>query len=105
MLTGLVDRGWTGTRAWVAKQLGNDRSVVYFCPLSGSWSPQMRQLTLDDGTDLVQRTFVKPFSRRHGPGLLAREASVLALLAGQEGMPGARFRRCGRHGRTLRPPC
>ncbi|GAA1349713.1 hypothetical protein [Streptomyces beijiangensis] len=47
----------------------------------------MRRLTLDDGTDLVQRTFVKPFFRHHGPGLLAREASVLALLAEQDGIP------------------
>ena len=47
----------------------------------------MRRLTLDDGTALVQRTFVKPFFRNAGPGLLAREASVLALLAGQECIP------------------
>lgn len=47
----------------------------------------MRRLTLDDGTALVQRAFVKPFFRRHGPGLLAREASVLALLAEQESIP------------------
>ncbi|MDH6221107.1 aminoglycoside phosphotransferase (APT) family kinase protein [Streptomyces pseudovenezuelae] len=47
----------------------------------------MRRLSLDDGTALVQRTFVKPFFRHYGPGLLAREASVLALLAEQEGIP------------------
>ncbi|MFE4414629.1 alpha/beta fold hydrolase [Streptomyces sp. NPDC056821] len=87
VLTGLDDRGWTATRAWVAKQLGNGRSVADLRLLSGGWSSQMRRLTLDDGTDLVQRTFVKPFFRHHGPGLLAREASVLALLAGQDGIP------------------
>ncbi|QGV80976.1 alpha/beta fold hydrolase [Streptomyces ficellus] len=34
------------------------------------------------GRDVVLRSFVKPFYRRHAPGLLAREADVLALLAG-----------------------
>ncbi|MFG2776625.1 alpha/beta fold hydrolase [Streptomyces prunicolor] len=87
VLTGLDDRGWTATRTWVAKQLGDGRAVADMRPLYGGWSSQMRRLSLDDGTDLVQRTFVKPFFRQHGPGLLAREASVLALLAGQEGIP------------------
>ncbi|MEU2625286.1 alpha/beta fold hydrolase [Streptomyces sp. NPDC007157] len=87
VLTGLDDRGWTATRAWVAKQLGHGLSVTNSRLLCGGWSSQMRRLTLDDGTDLVQRTFVKPFFRHHGPGLLAREASVLAQLAGQEGIP------------------
>lgn len=87
VLTGLDGHGWTATRAWVAKQLGNDRSVTDSRLLSGGWSSQMRRLTLDDGTDLVQRTFVKPFFRHHGPSLLAREASVLTLLAGPEGIP------------------
>ncbi|MEV5843489.1 alpha/beta fold hydrolase [Streptomyces sp. NPDC051985] len=87
VLTGLDDHGWTATRAWVAEQLGHGRSVTDSRLLSGGWSSQMRRLTLDDGTDLVQRTFVKPFFRHHGPGLLTREASVLTLLAGQEGIP------------------
>ncbi|MDV9171465.1 alpha/beta fold hydrolase [Streptomyces sp. W16] len=87
MLTGPGDRGWTATRAWVAKQLGDGRTVINTRLLYGGWSSQMRRLSLDDGTDLVQRTFVKPFFRHHGPGLLAREASVLTLLAGQDGIP------------------
>ncbi|WP_331754481.1 alpha/beta fold hydrolase (plasmid) [Streptomyces sp. NBC_00012] len=87
VLTGLDDRGWTATRAWVAKQLGDGRKVTDLRLLSGGWSSQMRRLRLDDGTALVQRTFVKPFFRHHGPGLLAREASVLALLTGQESIP------------------
>jgi pimeloyl-ACP methyl ester carboxylesterase len=87
VLTGLDDRGWTATRAWVAKQLGDGSAVTDTRLLYGGWSSQMRRLSLDNGTDLVQRTFVKPFFRHHGPGLLAREASVLALLAGQEGIP------------------
>ncbi|MEU2424014.1 alpha/beta fold hydrolase [Streptomyces sp. NPDC007851] len=87
VLSGLDDGGWTATRGWVAKQLGHGRSVADSRLLSGGWSSQMRRLTLDDGTALVQRTFVKPFFRRAGAGLLTREASVLALLAGQEGIP------------------
>ncbi|MEU7061911.1 alpha/beta fold hydrolase [Streptomyces sp. NPDC046197] len=91
VLTGLDDLGWTATRAWVAKQLGTARSVTAMRLLSGGWSSQMRRLTLDDGTALVQRTFVKPFFRHAAPGLLAREASVLALLAGREGIPAPGF--------------
>ncbi|WP_328432660.1 alpha/beta fold hydrolase [Streptomyces sp. NBC_00453] len=87
VLTGLDNRGWSATHAWVAKQLPHGRSVADSRLLSGGWSSQMRRLTLDDGAALVQRAFVKPFFRRHGPGLLAREASVLALLAGQESIP------------------
>ncbi|MFE2934498.1 alpha/beta fold hydrolase [Streptomyces sp. NPDC059278] len=87
VLTGLDDRGWMATRAWVAKQIGPGRSVAGSRLLVGGWSSQMRRLTLDDGTDLVQRTFVKPFFRHHGPGLLNRKASVLALLAGQDSIP------------------
>ncbi|WP_329263051.1 alpha/beta fold hydrolase [Streptomyces pseudovenezuelae] len=87
LLTGLGDGGWTATRGWVAKQLPEDRSVVDSGFLSGGWSSQMRRLELDDGTELVLRSFVKPFFRRHAPGLLGREASVLALLADVEGVP------------------
>ncbi|MEU6254457.1 alpha/beta fold hydrolase [Streptomyces sp. NPDC047043] len=91
VLTGLQDRGWSATRSWVAKQLGPGRSVADSGLLSGGWSSQMRRLMLDDGTDLVQRTFVKPFFRHHAPGLLSREASVLALLAGEEGVAAPRL--------------
>ncbi|WP_328975966.1 alpha/beta fold hydrolase [Streptomyces canus] len=87
LLTGLGDRGWTATRGWVAKQLPEGRSVVESGFLSGGWSSQMRWLTLDDDTDLVLRSFVKPFFRQHAPGLLGREASVLALLADADGVP------------------
>ncbi|MFF7067518.1 alpha/beta fold hydrolase [Streptomyces pseudovenezuelae] len=86
LLTGLGDGGWTATRGWVAKQLPEGRSVVDSGFLSGGWSSQMRRLELDDGTELVLRSFVKPFFRRHAPGLLGREASVLALLADVEGV-------------------
>ncbi|MGC0341339.1 alpha/beta fold hydrolase [Streptomyces sp. SLBN-8D4] len=87
LLTGLGDRGWTATRGWVAKQLPAGRTVVDSGFLSGGWSSQMRRLTLDDGTELVLRSFVKPFFRRHAPGLLNREAAVLALLADAGGVP------------------
>lgn len=90
LLTGLGDRGWTATRRWVAKQLPEGRSVVDSGFLSGGWSSQMRRLTLDDDTELVLRSFVKPFFRHHAPGLLAREASVLALLADTGGVPAPR---------------
>ncbi|MZF84305.1 alpha/beta fold hydrolase [Streptomyces sp. SID5643] len=89
VLTGLGEQGWTATRAWVAKQLPEDRTVGKSAFLTGGWSAQMRRLTLDDGTELALRTFVKPFFRRHAPGLLTREAEILTLLAEQEGVPAA----------------
>ncbi|GAA2248539.1 alpha/beta fold hydrolase [Streptomyces indiaensis] len=87
VLTGLGERGWTSTRAWVAKQIPEGRTVDEWSFLAGGWSAQMRRLTLDDGGELALRTFVKPFFRRHAPGLLAREAETLTLLAEQEGVP------------------
>jgi pimeloyl-ACP methyl ester carboxylesterase len=87
LLTGLGEQGWTATRGWVAKQLPEGRTVGKSSFLTGGWSAQMRRLTLDDGTELALRTFVKPFFRRHAPGLLAREAEMLTLLAEQEGVP------------------
>ncbi|MBA2811804.1 alpha/beta fold hydrolase [Streptomyces sp. KM273126] len=87
VLTGLGDEGWTATRAWVAKQLPQGRGVRDTTVLHGGWSSQMRRLTLDDGSGLVLRSFVRPFFRRHAPGLLAREASVLTLLAPYDGIP------------------
>ncbi|MDH6449443.1 pimeloyl-ACP methyl ester carboxylesterase/aminoglycoside phosphotransferase (APT) family kinase protein [Streptomyces sp. SAI-149] len=91
LLTGLGDRGWTATEGWVAKRLPAGRSVVDSGFLSGGWSSQMRGLALDDGTELVLRSFVKPFFRHHAPGLLGREASVLALLAAVDGVPAPRL--------------
>ncbi|MFK0021457.1 phosphotransferase [Streptomyces sp. NPDC090798] len=87
VLVGLGERGWTATRGWVAKQLPAGRNVRESTVLRGGWSSQMRRLTLDDGTGLVLRSFVKPFFRRPAPGLLAREASVLTLLAPYEDLP------------------
>jgi aminoglycoside phosphotransferase (APT) family kinase protein/pimeloyl-ACP methyl ester carboxylesterase len=92
VLVGLGERGWTATRSWVAKQLPSGRSVRESTALRGGWSSQMRRLTLDDGTGLVLRSFVKPFYRRHASGLLAREASVLTLLAPYEDVPTPELR-------------
>jgi aminoglycoside phosphotransferase (APT) family kinase protein/pimeloyl-ACP methyl ester carboxylesterase len=92
VLVGLGERGWTATRGWVARQLPAGRSVRESTALRGGWSSQMRRLTLDDSTGLVLRSFVKPFYRRHAPGLLAREASVLTLLAPYEDVPAPELR-------------
>ncbi|PPS69036.1 MULTISPECIES: alpha/beta fold hydrolase [Streptomyces] len=89
LLTGLGEQGWTATRGWVAKQLPEGRTIDTSSFLTGGWSAQMRRLTLDDGTELALRTFVKPFFRRHAPGLVAREAEILTLLTEQEGVPAA----------------
>lgn len=83
----LLADGWAATRTWLAKQLPEGRTVVGTRFLSGGWSAQMRGLTLDDGTDLVLRSFVKPFFRHHAPGLLNREAAILTLLADEDGIP------------------
>ncbi|WP_031487379.1 alpha/beta fold hydrolase [Streptomyces bicolor] len=91
VLTGLGDRGWTATRSWLAKQLPEGRTVTATAFAQGGWSSQLRRLTLDDGTRLALRTFVKPFFRRHAPGLLTREASVLTLLAAQQAVPAPRL--------------
>ncbi|MFJ9584686.1 alpha/beta fold hydrolase [Streptomyces acidicola] len=50
-------------------------------------APVLPRTRLDDGSGLVLRSFVRPFFRRHAPGLLAREASVLTLLAPYDGIP------------------
>ncbi|MCX5144287.1 phosphotransferase family protein [Streptomyces sp. NBC_00338] len=55
--------------------------------LRGGWTSQMRRLSVTGGGapgQLVLRSFVKPFFVRHAPGLLTREADVLALLGGTD---------------------
>lgn len=91
VLTGPGDGGWTATRSWLAGQLPRGRTVTGTAFLKGGWSSQMRRLTLDDGTRLALRTFVKPFFRGHAPGLLTREAAILGLLAGREDIPAPRL--------------
>ncbi|MGJ5897455.1 phosphotransferase [Streptomyces niveiscabiei] len=87
LLTGLTDRGWTATWEWLAERTG--RARVADNPLKGGWSSQMRRVTLDDTSHVVLRSFVKPFFRRHAPGLLQREADILTLLAKEDGIPAA----------------
>ncbi|WP_330457478.1 phosphotransferase [Streptomyces sp. NBC_00820] len=87
LLSGLAEGAWAATRSWVEGQLPAGRTVTGSGALRGGWSSQIRGLTLDDGEELVLRTFVKPFFRRHAEGLLSREASVLRLLAEREGVP------------------
>lgn len=87
LLAGLGGREWAATWGWVDKRLPEGRVVVDSGFLSGGWSSQMRWVGLDDGSELVLRSFVKPFFRHHAPGLLGREASVLGLLAGEDGVP------------------
>ncbi|MFD8704807.1 phosphotransferase family protein [Kitasatospora sp. NPDC059648] len=73
--------------------------------LKGGWTSRMRRLDIapansndnndngggGEGYALVLRSFVKPFYRRHAPGLLAREAGVLRLLESGS-IPAARLR-------------
>ncbi|GHE91132.1 alpha/beta fold hydrolase [Streptomyces griseoluteus] len=87
LLKGLEEGGWSATRRWLAQAVPEGRAVHASRPLTGGWSAQMRELTLDDGTSLVLRTFVKPFFRRHAPRMLAREAAVLTLLAERNDVP------------------
>lgn len=88
---GIEDAEWAATRAWVAERLPEGRTVRNWADLRGGWSASMRRLTLDDGTGLVLRSFVKPFFRRHAPGLLNREAAMLTLLAPYDDIPAPRL--------------
>ncbi|WP_317453544.1 alpha/beta fold hydrolase [Streptomyces sp. CBMA152] len=78
--------GWELTRAWVDKTLPEGERVRDAVALRGGWTSQMRRVRTEaegsgSGRELVLRSFAKPFYRRHAPGLLAREAAVLTLLA------------------------
>ncbi|MBM7788457.1 phosphotransferase family protein [Tenggerimyces flavus] len=75
------------TRAWVEARLGGDR-IVRVEALAGGWTSRMRRLSSAAGEVFVLRSFVDAFYRRHAPGLLAREAAILQLLA-PTGVPAA----------------
>ncbi len=83
------DRGteWGRTRTWVENGLPEGATIVGAERLRGGWTSQMRRLSVTGGGapgQLVLRSFVKPFFVRHAPGLLTREADVLALLGGTD---------------------
>ncbi|WP_322785087.1 aminoglycoside phosphotransferase family protein [Streptomyces profundus] len=58
--------------------------VTEVVALHGGWTSQMRRLTVTgpggSGREVVLRSFVTPFFRRHAPGLLGREHQVLGQL-------------------------
>lgn len=87
--------GWELTRRWVDKSLPEGERVRDAVALRGGWTSQMRLVRTEDVdgvgakqatpvSELVLRSFAKPFYRRHAAGLLAREAAVLGLLAGTD---------------------
>ncbi|WP_394814519.1 phosphotransferase family protein [Streptomyces chisholmiae] len=74
------------TRSWVGRQLAPGERLVSVRPLRGGWTSRMCRLTVAGaapgaGRELVLRSFVTPFFRRHAPGLLGREFRVLGQLA------------------------
>ncbi|MFE7525710.1 phosphotransferase family protein [Kitasatospora sp. NPDC057542] len=89
------DQGWEGTRRWVEGHLPAGERIAEVSALRGGWTSRMRRLDVRrpgraGSYALVLRSFVKPFYRRHAPGLLAREAAVLRLLE-TSGIPAARL--------------
>ncbi|MFI2611165.1 phosphotransferase family protein [Kitasatospora sp. NPDC018619] len=89
------EQGWDGTRRWVQGLLGPGERLGAVSALKGGWTSRMRRLEVlrPHGAApyaLVLRSFVKPFYRRHAPGLLACEAAVLRLLEAS-GVPAARL--------------
>ncbi|MFP8886059.1 phosphotransferase family protein [Streptomyces mangrovi] len=95
--SGVDDRGWARTRAWVEENLPPGSSITAARGLRGGWTSDMRLLHIAgaggaDGPErLVLRSFTKPFFVRHAEGLLTREADILRLLAGT-GIPAAALR-------------
>lgn len=66
--------------AWAERAWG--REVRRVDPLRGGWTSTMLRLTDADGQQAVLRLMTREPWRRHGPGLVAREATVQDLLAG-----------------------
>ncbi|WP_202515086.1 phosphotransferase [Streptomyces sp. SID161] len=85
--------GWCRTLQWVERHLRPGDRIRGVVALGGGWTSRMRRLDVEGNGErysLVLRSFVKPFYRRHAPGLLGREAGVLGLLA-DTGVPAARL--------------
>ncbi|GAA1528101.1 aminoglycoside phosphotransferase family protein [Kribbella lupini] len=74
---------------WVSEQTGSDVATV--TPLRGGWTAEMRRVRLADGRDVVVRSFVTEFFRRHAEGLLEREAGMLRALADVDSIPAPRL--------------
>jgi aminoglycoside phosphotransferase (APT) family kinase protein len=75
-MVGVTDAGV----AWAARCWG--RPVAAATLLRGGWTSTMLRLRAVDGTEAVLRLLTRDPWRRHGPGLLAREAEVQRLLGG-----------------------
>ena len=75
-MVGVTDAGV----AWAERSWG--RRVASVTPLRGGWTSTMLRLGAADGAQAVLRLLTRDPWRRHGPGLLAREAEVQRLLAG-----------------------
>ncbi|WP_398939094.1 phosphotransferase family protein [Streptomyces sp. IB201691-2A2] len=90
---GVDDRGWSNTRAWVEKTLGEGDRIRAVVPLRGGWTSRMRRLDIEgkgEPRSFVLRSFVKPFFVKHAQGLLTREADMLRFLA-ETPVPAAGF--------------
>ncbi|SNT53332.1 Phosphotransferase enzyme family protein [Asanoa hainanensis] len=73
------------TTEWVQAALPPGHEITAVTALRGGWTSRMSRLDVegpDTSYPLVLRSFLKPFYVRHAPGLLAREAAILRLLAG-----------------------
>ncbi|MCX5008864.1 aminoglycoside phosphotransferase family protein [Streptomyces sp. NBC_00638] len=87
------DLGWSSTRRWVERNLPPGDRIRAAEGLRGGWTSQMRRLDIEGDREpysLALRSFVKPFFVKHAPGLLAREADILRLLA-DTAVPTARL--------------
>ncbi|MEV4534957.1 phosphotransferase [Asanoa sp. NPDC049518] len=81
------------TRDWVRAALPPRHEIHTVTPLRGGWTSRMCRLGIegpDAAYPLVLRSFLEPFFVRHAPGLLAREAGILRLLADTP-VPAARL--------------
>ncbi|MEV6287744.1 aminoglycoside phosphotransferase family protein [Kribbella sp. NPDC051770] len=74
---------------WVSEQTGSGVDTV--TPLRGGWTSEMRRVRLVDGREVVVRSFVTEFFRRHAEGLLDREAGMLRALADVGSVPAPRL--------------
>jgi aminoglycoside phosphotransferase (APT) family kinase protein len=101
-------RTFADTLRWAQGALRPGERITGVAELKGGWTSRMRRLDVEgpegrDGHALVLRSFVKPFYRRHAPGLLEREAGVLRLLE-TGAVPAARLRALDERGAACDHP-